>query len=212
MEFYKTCKTLPIYNFNEILRANDLRFLSKDFDDLEDEDFKLGVEETIEARGLYREIIYEYSAITKNRHLMLSYNSDMKIKEEEFNYMIIERVLKNYEENEDENVLDILNRVGIVFKVTEEIEPQVVKAITHAKRLKTKIKLMKLKHADKFNKKAKTNLKDEVIDKLDEEAISLEISLKISYSIDTRKTSVSKWVHMWNVAGRINKPKTNKNA
>lgn len=210
MEFYKTCKTLSIYSFNEILKDNDFRYLIKGFLEFEDDDdeekFKLGVEETIEARGIFREILYEYSAITANRHIMLKYYAEIKIKEEEFRYFIIESILKNYEEFECEDVLEILNRIDIKFDIEGNIEQQILGVLIKAKRLRTKIALLKSKYNEKFNKNIKNRVKEEVIDKLEEEAIQLGIALKLSYEINTRQISVQKWVNMWSVAGKMNKP------
>ncbi len=210
MEFHKTCKTLPIYNFNEVVKKEDLRYLIKDFDEYleEDEKFKLGVEHVIEARGILKEIMYEYSALTGNKNLLLSYQAQIKIKEEEFRYMIAEKILANFAEFEDVEVLMVLNSINIPFHLELDIEAQVVSAIRYLKRLKTRISVMNINYDQKFKKNAKQKLSGEVIDNLDQEAIELEIALKISYSIDTKKTSVSKWINMWNVASRINKPKT----
>lgn len=210
MEFYKTCKTLSIYSFNELLKTNDFRYLIKgflDFEDDEDNDkFKLGLEDVIEARGVFREILYEYSAITANRHIMLKYYAEIKIKEEEFRYFIIESILKNYEEFECEDVLETLNRIGIKFDIEGNIEQQILNVLIKAKRLKTKIALLKSRYKEKFNSDIKTRAKQDVTDKLEEEAIQLCISLKLGYEINTRQTSVQKWVNMWSVAGKINKP------
>jgi hypothetical protein len=206
MEFYKTCKVLPIFNFREAVNRNDLRYLSKEFDELDDEEFKLGVEDTIAARGIFKEIMYEYSALTANRSIIQSYMSQLKIEEAEFKYMIVEKILKNYEEFGEVEVLEILNGVGFKFDILGDIEKQIVGVLTGLKRLKTKIALFKINHDKKFNKKNR-DIKEDFTDNLDEEAISLELALKISYSIDTKKTSVSKWINMWKVAEKINKPR-----
>lgn len=210
MEFYKTCKTLSIYSFNELVKTNDFRYLAKGFIEFEDDDdvdkFKLGVEEVIEARGIFREILYEYSAITANRHIMLKYFAEIKIEEEEFRYMIINRVLNTYSDYENVEVLDLLNSLGISFDINGNIEQQILKVLSMAKRLKTKIALLKLKYNEKFNKNVKNRAVEDSTDKLEEEAIQLAIALKIGYQIDTRKTSVSKWVSMWSVANKMNKP------
>ena len=76
-------------------------------------------------------------------------------------------------------------------------------------KFKTKINILKLKHNEKFKKKINVNNENTYIDVLDSEAISLEIALKISHSIDTKNTSVSKWISMWNIASKMNKPKEN---
>jgi hypothetical protein len=146
MEFFKTCKVLPIYNFNQVLLSNDLRFLTKEYDEFEGDDFKLGVEDTIAARGIFKEIMYEYSALTANRNIIQNYMSRLKIEEAEFKYMIVEKILKNFEEFEEVEVLDILNGVGFKFDINGDIEAQIVKTITCLKRLKTQIAILKINH------------------------------------------------------------------
>src|SRR6478609_4865128 len=129
MEFFKTCKVLPIYNFNQVLLSNDLRFLTKEYDEFEGDDFKLGVEDTIAARGILKEIMYEYSALTANRNIIQNYLSQMKIEEFEFRYMIAEKILKNFEEFEQVEVLEILNGVGFRFDIKGDIEAQIVSTL-----------------------------------------------------------------------------------
>lgn len=209
MKFHKTCKTLPIYNFNEILKANDLRFLVKDYDEYEDEEFKLVGEETAEATAIFKSIIYEYSELTFNREILLNYNSQIKIVKEEFKYSITEKILNNYNEFENEIVLTVLPNIGWNFDIDGDIEMQLVSIIGSMKKLKTKISILKLKYEEKFKNKNKKQEDAELYDKLDEETISLELSLKLSYSIDTKKTSVSKWISMWNISNKLNKPKIN---
>lgn len=207
MEFLKTCKVLPIYNFNEIVKRDDLRYLVKVFDEFENDEFKLLGDEVVEARAIFKEIMYEYSAITKNRKILQSYLSQIAIEEQQFIYDISIKILDSFVEYNNPEVLEIFNRLKINFNINGNIEEQVKRIINKLKRIKTNIALMLIRHKERFDKHESKTIKEEVVDNLDEEAISLEIALKISYSIDTKKTSVSKWVNMWNVAGKINKPK-----
>ena len=72
------------------------------------------------------------------------------------------------------------------------------------KKLKTRINVLKSKYENKYkpNNTKKNN------SNLEMEAILLAINLKLAYSIDTKKTSVSKWLNMIKVSAMINKPKT----
>ena len=64
---------------------------------------------------------------------------------------------------------------------------------------------MKIKHEEKFEKELnKGDEKLERVDRLDAEALALELSLNIGYSINTKKTSVSKWITMWNISNKRN--------
>lgn len=213
MEFHKTCRTLSIFAFNEVIKTDDFRYLLKDFDDMYEDDFKLGLDDVVEARGIFKEILYEYAALTANRQLLMKYNSEFNIKKEEFRYNIAENVLKNFVDYGDKSVLALLNTLEIPFDIEGDIEAQLVKTTRFMRAFGTRIKIMKIKHDEKFNRNINKRIKDEVVDNLDEEATMLEVSLKLSYSIDTRKVSVKKWIDMWNVAARMNKPKpkTSKN-
>lgn len=206
MEFYKTCRTLSIYAFNEILKANDLRFLIKGYDEYNEEEIKLVGVDLIEANEIFKDIVYEYSELTFNRDILQNYVSQINIEKEEFRYNVTEKILSFYSESEDLEVLKLLNKLDWNIDVEGDIEKQIENIISSMKRLKTKINVFKVKHEDKFkNKKRKEGAEDTFVDKLDYEAISLEIALKISHSINTKETSVAKWISMWNVAEAITK-------
>lgn len=204
MEFYKNCKTLPIYSFNEILKDNDLRFLIKDYDEYNEEEIKLGGVDLVEASEIFKSILYEYSELTLNRSLMLNYNSQINITKEEFRYSLTEKILNFYTETEDLNVLNMLNNLDWKLDLNLSIEDQVKNIVNNMRKLKTKISILKLKHEEKFKTK-KVEDKKEYVDKLESEAIALEIALKIAYPIDLKKTSVSKWINMWSVAEKRQK-------
>lgn len=210
MEFHKTCRELSIYNFNEILKTNNLCFLLKEYDEYSEKQVVIIGSDLVMAKKIYKEIIYEYSELTFNKNVMLSYNFQINIEKEEFKYNLTEKILNNYSEFEDVNVLYLLNDLGWKFSDDYSylsIEEQLKIIIASMRKLKTKIDLLKVKYNAKFNNKQNINVNEEeivFIDKLDQEAISLELNLGLSYSIDTKKTSVSKWISMWNISNKRN--------
>jgi hypothetical protein len=209
MEFYKSCRTLSIYSFNEILRSNDLRFLIKDFDEYNDEEIKLVGVDAMQASEIFKEIIYEYSSLTFNRSILKNYMSQINIEKEEFRYNITEKILNFYAESEDLSILETLNNLDWKMDINGDINSQIKIIIASMRKFRTKINILKLKHDEKFKKKVIVDNEDSYVDVLESEAISLEIALKISHSIDTKNTSVSKWISMWSVANKMNKPKNN---
>lgn len=205
MVFNKTCRTLSIYNFNEILLNKDLRFLIKGFDEYEQDDLILSESEEAEARDIYKSIIYEHAELTANNTIISKYKSEFLIESYEFKYKQALTILDLYSNYKDINLLLIFNRLGFKFSEVEDVNQQVEKIITSLKKLKTKISVLKIKHEEKFEKELnKGDEKLEHVDRLDAEALALELSLNLGYSINTKKTSVSKWITMWNISNKRN--------
>lgn len=205
MVFNKTCRTLSIYNFNEILLNKDLRFLIKGFDEYVQDDLILSESEEAEARDIYKSIIYEHAELTANNTIISKYKSEFLIESYEFKYKQALTILDLYSNYKDINLLLIFNRLGFKFSKEEDVNQQVEKIITSLKKLKTKISVLKIKHEEKFEKELnKGDEKLKRVDRLDAEALALELSLNLGYSINTKKTSVSKWITMWNISNKRN--------
>lgn len=209
MEFYKSCRTLSIYSFNEILKTNDLRFLVKDFDEYSDDEFKLVGVDLVDASEIFKDIIYEYSELTFNKTILSNYTSQINIEKEEFRYDITEKILNLYSLVEDAILLEPLNNIGWKFDINGDIEEQIKGIIANMKRVRTRINVLKHNYKEKFKKKIVEDGKETYVDKLDSETIALEIALKISYSINTKTTSVSKWISMWDLAEKRQKQYAN---
>jgi len=203
MKAHKSCRSLPIYNFNEILKTSDLRFLIKDFDEFADDNKELSSSELNELEAIYKNIIYEYSELTKNKKIIANYKSRILIVENEFKYNTSIQILDLYTKTLDLDVLKLLNRLDWKINFEKEADPQVSKVISDLSSLKTKIAILKVKHDERF-KDNETKEDTEYIDRLDSEAISLELGLKLSYSINTRLMSVSRWISMWNICNALN--------
>lgn len=205
MEFYKSCRTLSIYNFDKIIETNNFCFLIKGYDEYSNEIDRLCIGEEIIAKEIFKDILYEYSELTFNRDVLQNFNSQIYIEQDEFRLNAIKEVLRIYAINEDLEVLCILNNLGFNINIEGNIEEQIKSIITTVKRLNTKVNILKLKHSEKFNKK--TNEDTEHKTSLESQCVHLEISLKLSYQIDTKITSVSKWISMFDAADKMNKPK-----
>jgi len=204
MVFHKTCRTLPIYNFNEILLSKDLRFLIKGFDEDVQEDLELSSTELISAHDIYKSIIYEYAELTANNSIISKYKSEFLINSHMFRYEQAVNILDLYSKYKDIKLLNILNRLEIRFKEDEDVNEQISKITKKLRGLKTNVDVLKIKHSNKFEKDLKVGEeKIEHVDRLDSEAIALELNLKLGYSLNTKKISVSRWVTMWNISNKI---------
>jgi len=205
MNFHKTCKTLPIYNFNEILLNKDLRFLIKDFDEYDNEDLVLSSKEICVLQDAYKKIIYEYSELTSNNSVISRYKSEFKISELIFIYENSIKLIEMYSEYKDINLLKLLNKLSFNFNEENGINTELNRITKSIRALKTKIDILKLKHKEKFEKENhKTDSDVKYVNRLEHEAIALELSLKLNYSLNLKTLSTSKWVMMWNISNKKN--------
>ena len=186
IKYYKTCDTLPIYNFYKILDG-DFRYLVKGWNDLDDDDIKV----TQESNQVFNLIIQEYSELTSNKEIIVSLNLQILISELEFERDVLKTTLDIFNENEDFAVLVILSEFGFDIKKGDDLDYEFKKVIKRIKGLNNKIRVQKVKYTNRFKKE-----NDDIKHNLDKEALLLEINLKLGREINTRKTSVSKWVNM----------------
>ncbi len=200
MKFHKSVRTLSIYSFNELVKSNDLRFLLASFDQWQDEDLILSIEEIKEAKQISEDIFYQYAELTNNYKMLAEYKAKFIIVEAEYRYDVTLKVLEFYLLSRDVEILDSLNKLQWKFDKNENIDEQLQSISQSMRGLKTKLDLLKVKFKNKYG--AKEDKKEEAIkfvDRLDKEAIELELGLKLNYSINTKLTTVSRWVNMCNM-------------
>lgn len=212
MEFHKTCRSLSIYNFTELVKSGDLRFLLKEFDEFESESISLSEEQKDILSKTYKDIIYEHSELTANNKILANYKTKFIIDTLEFRYRTTFKILMFYVESLDIEILSLLNKLEWSFDPSEDIDSQLNVISTSMKGLRTRIDILIVKYKAKFEieDESKESSNDFNINRLDNEAITLELNLKLGYSIDTRKTTVSKWISMWNISNKRNSELNNK--
>jgi len=79
MKLYKSCTTLPIYNFFKIVETVDYRHLIKNYDE-ENETIKLSASSQAEFETIFKSILYEYCDLTQNFKLKTLYKKKIIIK------------------------------------------------------------------------------------------------------------------------------------
>ena len=190
IKYYKSCSVLPIYNFYKIVDENNLNFLVKGYEDGDND-----VEDKGESEFIIQEILEEYSELTSSKEILVGLNSQILITEYEFERDFLKQALDVYNETEDLEVLSILSEFGFDIDEAKDFDAFLNIVISRIKGLNNKIRINKVKYANRFKQEI-----EEIKRNLDKEALMLEMSLELGREIDTLKTSVSKWVNMINVS------------
>jgi len=193
MKLYKSCSTLPIRRFHNIIETNDLRNLVIDFDP-ENIEFELTEEQNIEFADIFETIYYEYSELSENHKLRRTLKKRHLINDWTFLYTIITSLVNLYIDYGNTSSLTLINEINepkYHIKLDEPIDKQIIALTNKMKGLKNKIKIAKLKLA----KSLESNKKQVKID-LDRDALYLERNLELKRSIDPNITPVASWVKM----------------
>lgn len=174
--YYKSCDTLPIYNFYKILNTKDLKWLIKDYN--EDDEYDTDEEKLIEfwekVYDGYIDLLGE-KAITK-KSLIVNQISKLELE-----IHTVSTLLKIYVDKPFKEIAEQIDEWGY-YK--NDIE----KSIKKLESLKFKIDILKSKN-DIGNEEEEDFKYD-----LYNDIVSIETSLGNGLNIDPHKTVVSKWV------------------
>lgn len=192
MNIHKDCSTLSIWAFYEALNTNDLRYLIKGFE--KGDDIKIKDKDSLNLSLALESILKEYSVLTLNKEIIKNYKLQLKIALLNYEYLICAEILKAFSLSKEIEVLLLLNEFNHKIDATKNIDNQICLVLQKLKSLKNNIKIHEINYEKKFVKNNK-----EVKYNLDKEAMFLEMSLKLSYSIDTKKTSVERWVNLMEI-------------
>jgi hypothetical protein len=192
MKIYDSLSTITVYIFFKILETEDYTYLIK-----KREKFlsKLSEVKKLKLQEVFKNIISEHAYKTNNFKLF----NDIK-KKLEYEFDLINAVIKIFEKYEEVEVLWVLDDMGFNFKNCDSIINELNKAIMRCKALKNKININKIKY-NKANKKSS----EEPDYNMDAVALSLERALDMNYRLDIKKLSMLRWVNL------INLSKKNKN-
>lgn len=189
MRTHKDCNTLPIYSFYKLTETQDLRWLIVDY--AEYEDIELKNEDIKSLSDISTNIMNEYGGLIMNMAMLSNYKRQMQIEYLEYKYMVCTMILNLFAQGGEVEVLELLNEYDFQIDIEKDLLPQFEEAGLKVKRLKMQIQIFRLE----FDKKVKT-INEDIKTNIEREALLLEVNLKLGYGIDTRKTSVAKWVTM----------------
>lgn len=188
MVIYKSCNSIPIYNFYQIIDTNDYRFMIKDYEPEEERPIEIGESKSLELAELFKGIVAEYSELTMNQKVLADYNKQILIEYLEFEYNTCVQILELYQEFDSFEVVVLLREFGHQVEA-ESLEANLKKINNKLKGLKNKIRIHKINYAKKLDNKKNKSKRDLVRD-----AMSYEQILDLKYSIDIKNTSVKKWL------------------
>lgn len=205
MKIYKSCDTLPIYNFNKIIETNNLSYLLKEID-MENDTVKVSHSEEMILHVVFKEIMDEYVFLTSDHNLVRKIKAQFSIRFMEIKIEVIEGLLDIFTKFGTSTHLVLLNKLGLTYDISGNPRgfrfDEGGNTDMQVKSIKSKLNGLKTKLAVKTNqykKKYESDPETEQSISLEETAINVSRTLELGYGISVEKTSVAKWVGYLNL-------------
>jgi hypothetical protein len=194
---HKSCSTIPIYSFYEILKTDDYRYLIKDYFG-ENKKAYTKLKHSKKLRLIFETILKQFILISdkNNSGFEIKKVNDFKNKllltELRLKYNTTSKILNIYSSNESLELLLLLVEVGWEFDVDLPYGPQIDKISKACLGLKNQIKI---KEASLNNKAIvkKSNNKEISLSK---QAIYLQNNLGLNYFLDVRVCTAEAWLNL----------------
>jgi hypothetical protein len=182
MKLYKSCETLPVFNFYKIANKGNLKYLVYDYDE---ENSDLELENQDELNDIWRNILYEYYELRNDKSMLIKVQKKIKIETLRTEIEIIQSLILLYIRKRDNKVKELLLKYKIKIDLSGDIEKEIERLKNKLNGLKTRLKIQEIAFNKQYNKKTveNNNLINDII-----------ASLDLNYDLDTKKTSVAKWV------------------
>lgn len=201
--YYRNCDELSVYNFYKVLETNNYSYLIVGFDDYD----PIEINEK-EADELWGSIYEEYCKLTKNNKSLLYFVIFQELLYLKTRYQVARILLMQLsnDNNSEEFVLDCIERLREwKYKINKE------------KPLKDELKRMihQLKVSENKIQIKKSELEDLNVDEgeklsLIEQNVKLELALGKN-EINTKTTSVSKYIALFNEVKILNEARNKQN-
>ena len=191
LKTYKSCKTLFMYNFYEILDTQDYRWLVTDYN--ENSDLELTDNQKEELEVLWKEIFNEYIELKGDQKIINSLRKRALIANLQnrlyFGATLLKLIAKN---PKSKNLEDIINELAKwKFRLDKEkpLPKEIEKVTKQLKSLRTRLNMEISRYTselEKQQKQEKTNI--------DEQAINVGKTLDLKYPIISKETTVTQWL------------------
>jgi len=186
-KIYKSCKTLSLFRFYEILDSKDYKYLIHDWEDVViDEDLQKELDE------IWGEIFKEYITLKDDGEIKASFKQLAFISKLTTKLVICSALLDGYvcqSTKKGRKVYsDELREWGYKIDPTKPLQNQVDRIISQLKTLKSTIEIKEKEHDKQFKKE----LTEEKIT-IDEQIANVEEWLGKDH-IDPEKTVVARWI------------------
>lgn len=186
--YYKSCKYLPIFYFNEVQETGDIRYLLKlkDYEELPEKYDKRALKEA------WQEINFEYAELgledSENR---LRFSIDKQIKRLEFEFEHIQMCLDFLQHGWDDEIVKLIKgypSFSSKYKLIKQkpLFPQLERIQKQSKNYISRINMKKaeFKALNPDNKNTKKQTLAE---------IAAILSKHVGYHLDTKKITVIEW-------------------
>jgi len=187
MKIYKSCKTLSIFRFYEILDTKDYKYLIEDYENTE-----ITEEIQLQLDGIWSELFKEYIVLKDDKQIRTSFKKLSYISKLETKLSICSSLLSGLvEQTTKEGQLKYIKELsawGYPINLNKELQDEVNRIIRNFKTLKSTITIKR----NEYNKEYKKELTQEKID-IDEQVVNVEQAL--NNQIDSNNTTVSKWIY-----------------
>lgn len=196
-QLHKSCSTIPIYSFYEILETNDYRYLIKGYFG-ENKKAYTKLKDSKKLKLIFETILKQFILISDKNNSnfkikqVKDFNNKFLLTELKFKYNTTSKILNLYSSNESLELLLLLIEVGWEFDVDLPYGPQIDKISKACLGLKNQIKI---KEASLKNKTiAKKSNNKEI--SLAKQAIYLQNNLGLNYFLDIRVCTAEAWLNL----------------
>lgn len=187
MKIYKTCRTLNMFRFYEILDTKDYKYLIDDYDNVE-----ITPELQKELNEIWSKLFNEYITLKDDKEIRLSFKKLMIISRLETKLSICISLLNGFvsqtTKKGQKQYIKELSAWGYPINQNKPVQDEVDRIIRNFKTLRSGIKMKKIAYEKEF----KSELSKEKIS-IDEQVANVEQALGKNF-IDQHKATVSTWV------------------
>jgi len=188
--YFKSCKTLPIYNFYEILNTNNLGWLQKGYND-DNEEISL----VKDAKSIWQGIYDEYILLLGNKVNTKGYTILAQLSEMETELIVVSELINIYSKINHKDIQAEIDKWGYDSNDLE-------KSLKKLEGLQFRIKITRSKNKDLLEEEEDEEVKVEY--DIFKDVVSVENTLDNGILIDVHKTVVKKWVNYILIAEKKN--------
>jgi len=193
MKIYKSCKTLSIFRFYEILDTKDYKYLIEDYENTE-----ITEELQLQLDDIWSELFKEYIDLKKDRTLVQSFKKRQLIAKMEtrlvFGINLLKALIIQTDDKWIQDYIDALSLYNFKIDINKDLETECIRIKNNLKTLKSNISIKKNQYENDYG--SKNN--EEPID-IDKQIYSVEKALDMSYHIMKHNTSVKEWITLINL-------------
>jgi len=188
MDLFLGIGDLPIYNFDKILKSNNMAYMVIGWNEREE------IEIPKEAQSKWDEVYNEYCKRTANNEALTFYSLTCEVGYLEMRYTAIYSLIQNLCEPYKEEIGRRLNKWKIPFNIKGSIKKQLPQLETQLRIASQNIKIKKNKLQD---------LKSDDNDQSTLLQQKIKLERVTSLKIDLKQTSVEEWIEIHNEAKEI---------